>query len=383
MNYIIVSALCGIALLIGIMSLFENELIEPKRKKWFCILAITIIFELIIDTIALSFDGNVARNIALYKVIKDLEFITAPAVPVIFSKIIARQQFWVKVKKFFIILLIVNAIVQLITLFIPLMFEITEEVIYKRTTFSVMYILILSICTIILVFCSKYAFTQNSINTNCTLLCSALFVSIGVALRVYFEKCNSDWLALTFAYFIFMIYFSNSYLKIDSTTHLLNRKAFDNKMNNVKYTTALIIIDANEFKQINDTCGHARGDWALSKFGEIILKVYGKIGFCYRIGGDEFCVILKEGVLKKISYNEKNHDTYCILERLMQVLDDEIKVIGNEHSILKQGVSQGYGIYYSLKDTPSIDKHKTIDEVFKIADARMYEDKERRKNILL
>ena len=72
--------------------------------------------------------------------------------------------------------------------------------------------------------------------------------------------------------------------------------------------------------------------------------------------------------MKKISYNEKNHDTYCILERLMQVLDDEIKVIGNEHSILKQGVSQGYGIYYSLKDNPSIDEHKTIEEVFKIAD---------------
>ena len=176
-----------------------------------------------------------------------------------------------------------------------------------------------------------------------------------------------------------MIYFANNYLKIDSLTLLLNRRAFDNKMAAINYSTALIIIDANDFKSVNDNFGHQSGDFALSKISENIFSVYSKIGFCYRIGGDEFCVILKKGMLEKLTYDTENCDTYKMLEKMIDQLHKNIKKMSKQYPILKNGVSQGYGIYFSKQDKPSITNSVTIEEVFKIADERMYKKKMERK----
>ena len=61
--------------------------------------------------------------------------------------------------------------------------------------------------------------------------------------------------------------------------------------------------DIDNFKQINDCYGHVQGDVCLAEIAECIKKVYANYGYCYRVGGDEFCVLLKnsekEGVCKQ------------------------------------------------------------------------------------
>ena len=47
----------------------------------------------------------------------------------------------------------------------------------------------------------------------------------------------------------------------------------------------------NDFKKINDQFGHQYGDQCLSTIAGLILKSFSAIGFCYRIGGDEFGVL--------------------------------------------------------------------------------------------
>ncbi|WP_368186730.1 putative bifunctional diguanylate cyclase/phosphodiesterase [Aestuariibius sp. HNIBRBA575] len=55
---------------------------------------------------------------------------------------------------------------------------------------------------------------------------------------------------------------------------------------------ALLHIDLDRFKQINDTLGHAAGDFLLVYVGKILTKQAGKDGFVARIGGDEFVILL-------------------------------------------------------------------------------------------
>lgn len=50
-------------------------------------------------------------------------------------------------------------------------------------------------------------------------------------------------------------------------------------------------LDVDEFKSVNDTFGHGVGDAVLAEVGSTIYAVFSKVGYCYRIGGDEFCVI--------------------------------------------------------------------------------------------
>ena len=54
----------------------------------------------------------------------------------------------------------------------------------------------------------------------------------------------------------------------------------------------LLLFDLNGFKHYNDTFGHPAGDELLSRLGGALRDAVGEDGTAYRIGGDEFCVLL-------------------------------------------------------------------------------------------
>lgn len=259
------------------------------------------------------------------------------------------------------------------------MFVIDETATYTRTIFSFSYVSIVILCFVLLMLCSYKTFIQNTIGISFTLIATNILIFAGFLVRVFNIKSNYDWLCITFGYFLFLLDFGNSFLKIDPTTSLLNRRAFTNKLASIRYSTAIIIIDANDFKKINDTYGHPCGDWALAKIAETIFKIYSNVAYCYRIGGDEFCVILKPHMLKKLTYETENLDCYAMLRNLMKRLDDIIRELSYEHEKLQYGVSQGFGIYYSLAENPDFKQYKSIEQVFQIADERMYKEKDKRK----
>ena len=375
MNYITISVLCIASLMIGILSIFDNDLFSHRRRYQFIILAVVIIFEIGLDTISIGIDGKLVNNSIIYKTLKILEFTLVPFIPMFLSKLVSHRSYWKGIRKYYVSLIIINATAQVLTFFFPFMFAIEADGKYYRTKFSILYVIVLILCFILLLISATRSFTQNSSRVSYTLFSIDILLVSGMLIRVFNNKCNSDWLCITIGYFLFMIYFSNSYLKIDPLTSLLNRRAFNNKLSRISYSTAFIIIDANNFKDINDTYGHQCGDKALSKIAEAIYETYSKVGYCCRMGGDEFCVILKPQMLKKLTYETVNCDTYRMLERLKKKLDNAIERMTKEFPMLKSGVSQGFGIYYSLLENPEIQNYKNIEEVIKIADERMYRNK--------
>lgn len=81
----------------------------------------------------------------------------------------------------------------------------------------------------------------------------------------------------------------------DGLTGLYNRLSFENDINEKTSSgsTACISIDINNLKIINDTHGHGAGDILIRAMGEILEHAVGSRGKIYRIGGDEFIVIVK------------------------------------------------------------------------------------------
>ncbi|MDK2981416.1 MAG: hypothetical protein PWQ55_1763 [Chloroflexota bacterium] len=86
---------------------------------------------------------------------------------------------------------------------------------------------------------------------------------------------------------------------LDDLTSLLNRRAFAENlarevasMNRYAYSSAIMMIDIDEFKQINDQFGHMAGDEILVKIVDIIRKSLRSSDFMGRWGGDEFIVCL-------------------------------------------------------------------------------------------
>lgn len=83
---------------------------------------------------------------------------------------------------------------------------------------------------------------------------------------------------------------------IDSLTGLENRAAFTRELEQYgdNADAACVVADVNNLKLCNDRYGHLEGDKIISDAAECIFNAFGKLGKCYRIGGDEFCVLIPE-----------------------------------------------------------------------------------------
>lgn len=79
----------------------------------------------------------------------------------------------------------------------------------------------------------------------------------------------------------------------DELTGLYNRKVFEDKRTELEGTdTAMLIIDIDHFKTVNDTFGHEAGDKVLQKVGSILLSSFRLEDYVCRIGGDEFAILM-------------------------------------------------------------------------------------------
>ena len=87
---------------------------------------------------------------------------------------------------------------------------------------------------------------------------------------------------------------------VDAVTGLANRNAFNERLEfaireagQFQETVAMLLLDLDNFKQVNDTLGHQAGDELLRVIGQRIVRTLRREDFVARLGGDEFAVILR------------------------------------------------------------------------------------------
>lgn len=156
--------------------------------------------------------------------------------------------------------------------------------------------------------------------------------------------------------------------RYDSLTGVYNRSYFRellsktaNKSSILRETFIICGIDLNDFKIINDTYGHDKGDEVLRKFAEIFKMEIDEGDILGRIGGDEFEVIF---------VNKSREQVVQIINRIcMKLKAYDIKFDGHTSNI-----SFAYGLSEFLSDSDD------VNELLKIADNRMYGKKRMMKN---
>ena len=86
---------------------------------------------------------------------------------------------------------------------------------------------------------------------------------------------------------------------MDQTTQIHNRRYFDEQLDREMERSkrsgeamSLLIIDLDDFKLVNDTCGHAAGDSVLRQVGHVLMESARQVDIVARYGGEEFAVIL-------------------------------------------------------------------------------------------
>ncbi len=149
-----------------------------------------------------------------------------------------------------------------------------------------------------------------------------------------------------------LIYTSNT----DELTRCLNRHAYENDINKLKICDewVYISIDLNGLKRVNDTYGHVAGDELIRAAADCMKNSFNEYGKIYRIGGDEFAVIITEDI------NE--------FENMIHRFKSNIT---NWHGEFVDSMTVSYGWVFSTEGN-----WDSIYEISKAADERMYESKE-------
>ena len=150
----------------------------------------------------------------------------------------------------------------------------------------------------------------------------------------------------------------------DSLTGIRNKMAYDHEAQKLEADLAdgfnefgLAMIDLNFLKKTNDTYGHEKGNISIRRLCVLVCEIFDHSPV-FRIGGDEFVVILK------------NHD-YRNVDSLIENFNDRLEQVQNDDTLKPwEQISAAIG-YYKFDKTVD----KTVDDVFKKADKAMYDRK--------
>lgn len=147
------------------------------------------------------------------------------------------------------------------------------------------------------------------------------------------------------------IYTSNT----DELTKCLNRHAYEADIQKLDLNSEWVYIslDLNGLKQTNDKMGHSAGDELICAASSCMKFAFASYGKIYRIGGDEFVVLLNQSVSD--------------LQHILKVFDS---TISNWHGKYSNSMSVSYGIVQSSEQ-----EFDSILSVSKLADERMYKNK--------
>ncbi|MDD3428429.1 MAG: GGDEF domain-containing protein [Oscillospiraceae bacterium] len=152
---------------------------------------------------------------------------------------------------------------------------------------------------------------------------------------------------------------------LDVLTGIKNRNAYESDLTQLDAAREAygdiwcIVIDLNGLKTLNDAYGHAAGDSLLQAMGHILDSVAQRAHGVYRIGGDEFVVLLTHGHIEATS-------------RLIEALYDE-RAAYNAAAAHPLTFSMGFACYNRVK-------HTTLADMVREADEMMYNDKFYQKN---
>ncbi len=158
---------------------------------------------------------------------------------------------------------------------------------------------------------------------------------------------------------------ANSYQKLaytDQMTGMNNRTCFNidfSELSKNPEDVAIIDFDLNNLKYTNDTFGHSAGDLYIKNCATIIDEIFDGIGKCYRVGGDEFVVLIEKASAVDIPH-------------YMAMLEANVDACNRENRKLRMQIAYGYAIFMA-------DTDKNLEDTYNRADKIMYANKKDKK----
>ncbi|MEK6421627.1 MAG: GGDEF domain-containing protein [Burkholderia gladioli] len=147
----------------------------------------------------------------------------------------------------------------------------------------------------------------------------------------------------------------------DALTGVLNRSAVIERTAKTLRTSnaAMVVLDIDEFKKVNDDFGHPTGDTVILGVVDCLRRIVGDLGFIGRVGGEEFTVLLPGRDFAAAA---------DLTERMRQSISDSLKV-----PQVDRRITASFGVSVNVAGT-------SFDTAYGLADAALYRAKRGGRN---
>ena len=326
------------------VSLISTVFMERKIIKRMHILNAFIFILSIVVFVEFQLNKNPDYRI-LRSILTAIRYSSTPVILAQVTFTLVKKQRW-----FIFIPAIVLAILNLVSVFVPIIFTVDETNTLVRTpVVGYLPYVVAGLYSIFLI----YLLIKRS-NKRPIEIIPIVFMTLALGSGLIFPFIfGPDYASIfciimaiaLYAYYEFTIL---QLTKKDSLTGLLNRQAYYAEVNNnPEDITALVSIDMNGLKYLNDNFGHAAGDEGLSTLALCFSRALRRRQTGYRLGGDEFVIVCRKN-------SEK--DVFALIERIKKYVSET-----------KYTCSIGHGF--------NLDGSKPLDDLLKESDTKMYQAK--------
>ena len=358
-NYIAIGMICVLSLTILVHMSCRNVFYTHTMKKQFAFAACMTIMIIIAEIGSILFENRIAESNVPVFAVNVIGFSFSPFIAIVLSKAFSAGKR--RIRTALTIPVWFNAAFAVSSPWTGLIFTISNGHYLRGPWFS-LYIAAYLCSYTILIMESFKAMKIYQCHIKSTFIMLLVFVFTGTLVQVILPDIHTSWLCITLGLILYYAYFCELSETQDTLTGLLNRSVYEQhiKSLNQNASGSVLTFDLDNFKRINDLYGHQWGDSCLQLTGKIIKDCFLQIGLCYRIGGDEFCVICP-------TTNERQlKDALDLFHRRIEGIRKS-RDIQNEFPM----VSTGYSVF------PGSEKGYAA--ALKEADDQMYHFKNKRK----
>ncbi len=380
-NYTVTIIICILSMIALAIDVGKNTILNKSDIKWFRISFILAAVGAACEYCGVLFDKTGCAPQKIHWFITYIEFCISPYLAICLARSCGMKR---TIKPMSIVML-VNVILQTISLIDGKIFSIDENSIFQRGNEYWLYLFFCALSFVYIVFVFVLIGIRAKLRNIISLFLIGSIMIIGQVANTINGNINSGYLSICVTAVLLYIFIQNMFRHImmetiniekdisshDALTKVMSRLSYDSKVkdfnrrikeepNTVKF--AICECDLNNLKIVNDTFGHASGDTYIINCCKLICDIF-KHSPVYRVGGDEFVAILQS-------------DDYDNLEQIKSIVQKiTTEEITKAVSLCeKKSFAAGFAIYDSAKD-------RSFGDVMKRADVEMYQNKRMLKSL--
>ena len=360
-----------LALIVLSILVHENNRISNRTKAvMYLTYAVTAVAALA-EWLGVQFNGNAKIPVDLLKTVKLFDYILTPIAGGAIVLQLRTKTIW---KKIIFVILGINLIFQIVSVFTGLMLVVDADHFYHHGPAYIAYIIIYSLIIVFVIIEFAMYGAKFKKQNRVSLYALLVFVAVGILLQEIFgSEIRTAYVTLAIGLSLMFIHYSEfsqlesdlrireqmKQIRLDPLTGISNRHAYIEELQKLSEAETLpddlvvYSIDINGLKKTNDTLGHSAGDELICGAADCITTIFDKYGKSYRTGGDEFIVIA----------NIETNQIYSLVSQLNK-LGASWK--GKESKSISFSVGAA-----ARKDNPDLKPEKLVI----LADQRMYKAK--------